>query len=45
MIKQIEPDFEMRPGYGILLRLIAVFLLSSMFMLVKLAADMGVHVL
>jgi len=45
MLKQIEPDFEMRPGYGILLRLLAIFLLSSMFMLVKLAGDMGVHVL
>jgi len=45
MIKQIEPDFEMRPAYGITLRLVAIFLLSSMFMLVKVAGDMGVHVL
>lgn len=35
----------MRPGYGIALRLLAVFLLSSMVMLVKLAGDMGVHAL
>jgi len=35
----------MRPGYGIALRLLAVFLLSSMVMLVKVAGDMGVHAL
>ena len=40
-----NPDFEMRPAYGITLRLLAVFLLSSMVMLVKLAGDMGVHAL
>ena len=38
-----NPDFEMRPGYGIVLRLIAILLLSSMVMLVKVASDMGVH--
>jgi len=35
----------MRLGYGIALRLLVVFLLSSMVMLVKLAGDMGVHAL
>ena len=35
----------MRPGYGIALRLLAVFLLSSMVMIVKVAGDMGVHAL
>jgi len=43
--EKFEPTIEPRPGYGIILRLLAVFLLSSMFMLVKVAGDMGVHVL
>ncbi len=33
----------MRPKYGIGLRLLAILLLSSMIMLVKVASDMGVH--
>ncbi len=45
MPEKFEPTIEPRPGYGIILRLVTVFLLSSMFMLVKVAGDMGVHVL
>ena len=40
-----KPDFEMRPGYGMALRVVAVFMLATMVMLVKVAGDMGVHAL
>lgn len=37
-----NPNFAMRPKYGMTLRLVAILLLSSMIMLVKVAGDMGV---
>ena len=40
-----NPDFAMRPAYGMALRLLAVFLLATMVMFVKVAGDMGVHAL
>ena len=43
MRAEYKPDFAMRPGYGMMLRLVAVFLLASMIMVVKIAGDMGVN--
>ncbi|MEP1230543.1 MAG: DMT family transporter [Litorimonas sp.] len=45
MASKFESTIEPRPVYGILLRLLAIFFLGSMFMIVKVAGDMGVHVL
>ena len=45
MRAEYKPDFAMRPGYGMALRFVAVFLLASMIMIVKIAGDMGVHAL
>ena len=45
MSEKFQSTVPVRTSYGIALRLLAIFLLSSMFMLVKVAGDMGVHVL
>lgn len=45
MRAEYKPDFAMRPGYGMALRLLAVFMLATMVMIVKVAGDMGVHAL
>ena len=45
MAEKFKSTIEPRPAYGILLRLLAIFLLASMFMIVKVAGDMGVRVL